>query len=205
MAATYPTPSGARQTSPQPTAVGYGPSMATVAVILAAGGSTRMGQPKALLPVGGRPLLVHHVDALSRRCERVLVVQGATSVQPVAPNEVEVITNPLWARTGPAESLKLALCRLAPDARVVVTPVDVPPVPLQALDALLAAGPPAVLCHRNRPGHPVLVEARAEALLHPGTLREVTAHAQQVETPWGGCLLNLNTPADWQAWLATPR
>lgn len=50
---------------------------ATGAIVLAAGGSTRMGQPKQLLPFHGRPLLRHVVEqVLGAACHPVIVVLG---------------------------------------------------------------------------------------------------------------------------------
>jgi CTP:molybdopterin cytidylyltransferase MocA len=45
------------------------------ALIPAAGYSTRMGQPKLLLPLCGKPLITHTIDAwLSSNVDRVVVV-----------------------------------------------------------------------------------------------------------------------------------
>ena len=41
------------------------PEERLAAIVLAAGESTRMGQPKALLPWGGVPLVRHQVDLLA--------------------------------------------------------------------------------------------------------------------------------------------
>ena len=49
-----------------------------VAVLLAAGGSSRLGQPKQLLNWRGRPLLVHSIAQLREAgCDLVVVVLGA--------------------------------------------------------------------------------------------------------------------------------
>jgi molybdenum cofactor cytidylyltransferase len=46
-------------------------------VLLAAGGSTRMGSPKQLLPYQGRPLIRHAAEtALATGCDPVIVVLG---------------------------------------------------------------------------------------------------------------------------------
>jgi len=47
-------------------------------VLLAAGGSTRMGSPKQLLPYRGRPLIRHAAEtALASGCDPVMVVLGS--------------------------------------------------------------------------------------------------------------------------------
>ena len=50
------------------------------AIILAAGGSSRMGKPKQLLPYRGRPLIRHAVEqTLESACDCVFVVLGANA------------------------------------------------------------------------------------------------------------------------------
>ena len=50
------------------------------AIILAAGGSSRMGSPKQLLPYRGRPLICHAIEqALASACDQVFVVLGANA------------------------------------------------------------------------------------------------------------------------------
>jgi len=47
-------------------------------LVLAAGGSRRMGRPKQLLDWNGKPLLQHTIDqALKSNCDNVLVVMGS--------------------------------------------------------------------------------------------------------------------------------
>ena len=52
--------------------------MRVAAVVLAAGGSRRLGEPKQLLRLSGQPLVRRAaLAALGSRAERVLVVTGA--------------------------------------------------------------------------------------------------------------------------------
>jgi CTP:molybdopterin cytidylyltransferase MocA len=175
-----------------------------VGVVLAAGGSTRMGRPKALLPVGGVPLVRVHEAALGAVCGEVRVVVGAyeAEILGVLTPRARVVRNPRWSDTGPRESLLLALEDLPPHATVVITPVDVPPASRPALAALIAARPPAVLAHGASPGHPVRVAAGVAlaCLRAGGTLRDVLGSTPTLIEAGAEVLLNLNTPAEWSAW-----
>lgn len=87
----------------------------TVAIILAAGEGTRLGttQPKALLPLCGRPLISHVVaTARAAGLRRLLVVvgRGAKEVAAVLPRGVEVVLQP--RRRGTADAVRCARQRL---------------------------------------------------------------------------------------------
>ena len=171
-------------------------------IILAAGGSSRMGHPKALLDLDGAPLIHHHIMRLSRFCDRVVVVTGRhrAEIEAVLPSEVVSINNPNWHKTGPAESLLLALH--APCTRAVVTPVDVPPVPAAVLEALLAVSGAAVPQWQGCDGHPVVIDEHAKAVLAAGgVLRDALVSAQRVAVEWPDATANLNRPEQWSAWL----
>ena len=109
--------------------------MKIAALILAAGGGSRLGRPKAEVVVGGRRL----VDLAIESCVRaglspVVVVLGAAWVIPMpladspdgdAP-EVWLVENTEWS-TGVASSLRAGLAALEPETgieAVVVTLVD---------------------------------------------------------------------------------
>jgi molybdenum cofactor cytidylyltransferase len=85
------------------------------AVILAAGESARMGAPKQLLTLEGRPLLLRTVDAaLASAAWPVVVVLGAHAekIKPVlARLPVLVVENPAWPE-GMASSLRLGVATL---------------------------------------------------------------------------------------------
>lgn len=114
------------------------------AVVLAAGGSTRLGHPKQLVPVRGEPLVRRAARAaLGAGAEPVVVVLGAHAdlVRPALHAlPVRTVTNDRWA-TGLASSLAAGLrAALAGDAcdGVLVTLVDQPLVDAGALRRLLA-------------------------------------------------------------------
>ena len=109
--------------------------MKVAALILAAGGGSRLGRPKAEVVVGGRRL----VDLAIESCVRaglspVVVVLGAAWVIPMPPAdgpdgdapEVWLVENTDWS-TGMASSLRAGLAALEPEAgieAVIVTLVD---------------------------------------------------------------------------------
>ena len=74
------------------------PSIA--AIILAAGASRRMGQPKQLLPYRGQTLLGHVIQCtLASSCHPVIVISGAhaEAIAPVIEHlSIEVIHNANW-------------------------------------------------------------------------------------------------------------
>ena len=91
------------------------PESTIAAVILAAGGSTRFGQPKQLLPWDGRPLVTHIADtAWTAGLNPVLVVVGAAAdeVTPLlASRPVQVLHNYRWER-GISSSLNVGVSAL---------------------------------------------------------------------------------------------
>ncbi len=115
-------------------------------VILAAGGSTRLGQPKQLLPVGGVPLLERAVLAgLAAPVWPIVVVLGAHAerIRPtLARHPVLIAENPAWAE-GMASSLRAGLGVLqAFSPRIdgaLLALCDQPHFSATTIDALLAA------------------------------------------------------------------
>ncbi len=84
-------------------------------VILAAGESKRMGQPKQLLDIGGTSLLRHTAKiALATGLEPVVLVVGANKPQVVpdiADLPLTIIDNSMW-RTGMASSVKMGMAAM---------------------------------------------------------------------------------------------
>ena len=94
-----------------PTAIG------TVALLLlAAGASARMGQPKQLLPYHGRTLLRHAAEtAVASGCAPLVLVTGAIHealVGGVADLPMRIVHNPAW-QTGLASSIQAGLAAVA--------------------------------------------------------------------------------------------
>jgi molybdenum cofactor cytidylyltransferase len=136
-------------------------------VILAAGGSSRMGRPKQLLPLAGRPLLQHVVDRASMsEVGEVLLVLGAQAQRIRAGLEmrdrVRILEHGNW-REGQSSSLRAALAVADPSSRgALILLGDEPLVPFEAiqlvLDAFRTGDWVAVRAsYAGEPGHPVLL------------------------------------------------
>src|SRR6187402_3881873 len=84
----------------------------TGAVILAAGGSTRLGRPKQLLIFQGKTLVERAVEAAAG-CSPAVVVAGSQSAEiaeRLRGQNVEVIHHAEWAR-GIGSSIRLGVAR----------------------------------------------------------------------------------------------
>lgn len=183
-------------------------------IVLAAGTSTRMGQPKALLEWAGRPLVVYQVEQLrAAGVDEVIVVLGHRSDEirrKLRGVDCRVMTNPAYHR-GRASSLRLGAKAVNREAdAIIVVNVD-QPRPAEFYRALLAAHTPGAAATRpefeGHHGHPVVVSGalRAEMMAAieeeqglAGVLRKHSA--ELVSFPSSRiCLLDVNRPEDYEA------
>jgi molybdenum cofactor cytidylyltransferase len=199
------------------------------AVILAAGESRRMGQPKALLPfpmseaTPGKLTFLDHLISIARhpRIGTLRIVLGAHAERieqrlKLAPESV--VLNPDWAE-GQLSSIQAALRNLtkAETEGAMFFLVDHPLVSTRIvgslIDAFYATRAPIVLpTHKGRRGHPVIFSRSlfAELLAAPadvGARAVVWAHADEVKevpTDEEGIILNLNDPASLRNALGKP-
>ena len=117
--------------------------VAHAAVVLAAGGSTRLGRPKQLLTRDGETL-VHRAArlAIATGATRVLVVTGAQAEDvagAVSDLPVECLVNPRW-NEGLAGSVRVAMDALAAhDYATLLLTCDQPALQVTHLQALLEA------------------------------------------------------------------
>ena len=132
-------------------------------VVLAAGGSRRLGRPKQFVRIGADSLLRRAARvALALRPAAVVVVTGAHAVRAAAELRglpVTVVTHRMW-RAGQAGSLRAGI-RCAPRAAgaVLVFAVDQWRLTAADLERLLRArrrGRPAAALHDGAPGVPTL-------------------------------------------------
>lgn len=183
-------------------------------VILAAGASRRLGEPKALVELGGRSVLDRLLDAGAVFDGIPLVIGGAhfAAIARALAGRGECANNHEWSR-GRTGSVVLA-ARLRTDRDLCLAPVDVPLVPRSVFEELAAAweaagAPPCGwLAPRRgeRFGHPVIVGRELVAdwkMIPPDRpLRELRAAADPLfstATDSEAVLDDLDTPLDLAA------
>jgi CTP:molybdopterin cytidylyltransferase MocA len=178
-------------------------SKAPLGLVLCAGLSKRLGSAKALVEVGGVPLVVwacrHLLDA---GCAEVVVVtnEQLRSNLGALPNGVQVVTNP-EPENGRTGSLQVGLnhlrSRFPSLKRVVMAPVDRPGWRAGVVRTLVAKTGSSCPVFEGRRGHPVVLDNEVLQIVldaHPNTpLRDlVDFQAVEVDAPWLG--LNVDTP-----------
>lgn len=198
-----------------------------VGVLLAAGGGSRMGGPKALRPAAGRPLVVRAATEMMRGgCDRLVVVVGAAGAEvtellmaerDLIGTHPEVVTNPEWP-TGMASSVRAGLLR-ARDleaSAVLLHLVDVPDAGADVVSRLRDHWDAAdrgcgawVAAYEGEPRNPVLLAGElipdVVGSLHgdAGARRWLEAHPDHVtpvECADIGSGEDLDTPADLRDW-----
>ena len=131
----------------------------TAGVLLAAGSGSRLGQPKALVELGGSRLVDRGIGLLQVGGAGPLVV--VTGAVPLTLPGVITVHNPDWA-SGMGSSLAVGL-RAVPDgcAAAVVALVDQPLIGAAAVRRLIAAhaagATVAVAAYHGQPRNPVLL------------------------------------------------
>lgn len=200
------------------------PGALIAGIVLAAGESSRMGQPKAALPLGppGQTVLSRGVASLlAAGVPEVVVVAGAhpqavRDALVLADPRVRVIDHAGW-RGGQLTSILRGLDAVDTPRleAVLITLVDVPLVSPDTTRALIQAWlehrPPIVRPARGDVhGHPVLFDRRLFVELRRadpirGAKPVVHAHAHElVNLPVNddGAFLDLDTPDDYRRVLA---
>lgn len=185
-------------------------------VVLAAGRSSRMGRPKALLPVGDRTFLERALETLrAGGCQPLVAVvprgQEMTAIGTRAADQgATVVENP-EPGAEQIDSLRRGLSALSSTVlAAVVLPVDHPKADAATVTALIAAfrarGAPIVRpVHDGTPGHPVLFAREtwselAEPDLMHGAREVVHRHHAEIEDVAvgdAGVTVDVNTPEEY--------
>jgi molybdenum cofactor cytidylyltransferase len=185
-------------------------------LVLGAGGSTRLGRPKQLLPYGDRPLLEHTLNT-ARACgfdQLIVPIGGAAGEvrEQVDFTGAEVVVNDAFGE-GCSSSIAAALSAVNQRCDVLVLMLgDQPGVTPDTVRALLEArgdAPLAVCRYDDGRGHPIAFDRGVLpqlADLHgdKGVWRLLDERAGEVvDVPIAGDVpLDVDTPEDYQAVLA---
>ena len=186
------------------------------AIVLAAGGSSRMGSPKQLLRLDGETLVRRAATtALASRCKPVFVVVGAEAravTREIEDLPVVRVENVHWTQ-GIGSSIRAgveaaAMAQPPPDA-VLITLADQPAVTSELFDQLVAASEAApaglVACtYAGTLGVPALFARRHFDALRclagdTGGKALLAAHAEAVvRVAFPLAAFDLDTPGDYQ-------
>lgn len=210
-------------TRPQPrggSGVQRAPKVA--ALVLAAGLSSRMGQPKLLLPLAGQPMIAHTVDALIASAVSDIIVVTGPDAEPLraalAGRTVRFVQNPM-PEGGLSTSLRTGLRTLPADCDAFLVALgDMPLVGPALIDRLIAAYNPtegrAICAPRtgDRRGNPILWdrEFQAELMAVSGDMGGrvlLQRHNDQVcdvAVEGDAILTDIDTPEDYRAVLTRP-
>ncbi len=190
--------------------------MSVAAILLAAGGSSRLGHPKQLLPFRGRTLLAHAAEAAAHSgCLPLVVVLGASAEacrEELRDVSAQIVVNTHW-QEGIASSIRLGVetaLERAPEASAVVLLLcDQPALSSRAMDDLIAAhratrkgiaassyndtlGAPALF---SREYFPALIALRGDE----GAKRVIAEHEDDVAAvPFPDGAADIDTAADWE-------
>ena len=179
---------------------------ATPAVILAAGASRRLGQPKALLEIGNTTLVgLAYQRLVQAGCSPIVIVTrselSVDVMQQTLGSQVHVNPTPENGRTG---SLQCGLLSLAGDKGripkgVIVSPVDRPGWTVDHVKSLMQVNTSSSLSSLGQRGHPIFLDETAiqTVLAAPkgSPLREIVRfESHEVDGPLLG--LNIDTPED---------
>jgi molybdenum cofactor cytidylyltransferase len=185
------------------------------AVVLAAGESRRMGEPKLLLPWGKVSVLGHIIQTLRQAgIEDVLVVTGAWRER-VEKEAVKfgarLVHNEIFASGGMLSSIQCGLRAQLPETRAALICLgDQPQMQAEVVRAICDAyrqtqARVVIPSYANRRGHPWLAEKGLwQEILHlppDATPRAfLSAHAKEIlyVSADPSILLDLDTPEDYQ-------
>ena len=194
-----------------------------VAIVLSAGESSRMGNPKALLPIGGVSFIERIVEGFrATKAGRIVVVLGHRAAElrkEIVKLPVTIVLNGDYAQ-GQLSSLNAAIRTLAAQkppedvAAILVHLVDHPFVSPALVDQMIErfyASKKLIVVprYKGRRGHPVLFSSGlfAELLntpLEQGAKAVVHAHRDEtleIETDYEGVIIDIDTPEEYRQFL----
>jgi molybdenum cofactor cytidylyltransferase len=186
------------------------------AIVLAAGRSSRMGQPKSLLPWSGSTIIRHICQTLlACPVQEVIVVAGehqAQIEQALTDLPVRIITNPEYATSEMLSSLKIGIRAVSSRSQASLTVLgDQPFLEVNSVRQILSAyhrhqSPVTAPSFAGRRGHPILMDRSLwdELLALPSEsaprdlLAKHQAEIDYVAMDSDAILRDIDTPADYQ-------
>ena len=183
------------------------------AVVLSAGESSRMGQPKALLPIDGETFIERIIGALKKTSvAKIIVILGHNAVELKARLEhlpVEILINPDY-KQGQLSSLQVAVRYLEKEPGcdgMLVHLVDHPYIDAKLAETMMerfsTSGKLIVVPrYKGKRGHPVIFSRKlfGELLAAPidqGAKAVVNAHRGdilEIDTENEGITVDIDTP-----------
>ena len=190
--------------------------MSYAGIILAAGESSRMGAPKALLEFRGETFLDRLIGCFAEQCSPVIVVLGYEAdiirAGVRSPGQARFVLNADY-ELGQFSSLQCGLRAVPPEAEgVIFTPVDHPNIEPATLARLIDSGALiAIPQYVGRHGHPVLFSRAllAEFLaLAPGDQARTVLHrhasqTRYIDVPDAGILDDIDDPEAYRRLLGS--
>jgi molybdenum cofactor cytidylyltransferase len=189
-----------------------------IGIILAAGESSRMGSPKALLKIKGKTFLQHLIDAIRRAgLENIFVVigHGAENIRSkFSGHAVQFITNENYQK-GQLSSIQTAIKNIPGEVdALLICPVDRPMVSSGLIHKLTSKfiktkSPIVIPIYDAKRGHPIIFSSSLfpelmRAPIDVGARAVVWAHHNEVvEVPTNeeGILINIDTPELYEKYI----
>lgn len=183
-------------------------------LILAAGGSNRLGEPKQLLRLPHRTLIRHTVEeAISSKASRVVVVLGYKAEEiaaSLAETPAKVVINKEWDK-GMGNSLKSGMKHLTGSAAVITAVCDQPFISRKVFNELIdtweqdnseivassysgTVGVPALFDHR--------IFHKLTSISDQGGAKQLLFDQSITTVPFPEGAVDIDTRADWENYLS---
>jgi molybdenum cofactor cytidylyltransferase len=190
------------------------------AVVLSAGESSRMGRPKALLPIDGETFIERIVSALKRaRLGKIIVVTGHNAEEmrrQIDHLPVEILVNHEY-KLGQLSSLHVAIRHVLADQdcdAILVHLVDHPYIDAtlvnRMIESFYASGKLIVVPrYQGKRGHPVLLSRKLfsellDAPIEHGAKAVVNAHGAdtlEMDAADEGVTIDIDTPDEYRQYV----
>lgn len=186
-------------------------------IILAAGESSRLGQPKQNLLFNGKTLLQRAIEAgQESACDNIIVVLGANFNQITSPSEITTLYNQDW-KNGMASSIARGMLEITNDLsvdKVIIMLCDQPFVSASLLNSLIdkqsQTGKSIAACtYGNTIGVPALFDRQLFAELlqlqgDEGAKQILKNHSDNIATiPFEQGDIDIDTPSDYNQLLSS--